>query len=310
MSGCVDPAADVAVDGEVRRRLERRFGDAVEGWLDGLPARLATLRDRWGLELDGVIPRGSMSVVLRCRTADGRRAVLKVAPDLERLAGETAALRHWAGVRVPQVLEADTEVGALLLEEVEPGTPLAASGHLPEPAELAALLAGLHRHGSPAAPFPPLSTRIAYLFESWRGPRGRDPALAELVRPELLDRGRQLAQRLDQDARSRVLLHGDLTPVNVLEGGEERGLVCIDPAPCVGDPAFDAVDLVLWQARTSRSISERTHALGRATGLRPQRLLSWCAAFAAMAAMDVAQASGPDRPEIAVLLALAGHVPG
>ncbi|OUC96640.1 hypothetical protein CA984_14275 [Streptosporangium minutum] len=40
------------------------------------------------------------------------------------------------------------------------------------------------------------------------------------------------------------LVHGDLHPGNVLDGGP-RGLVVIDPRPCVGDPAFDAVDWVL-----------------------------------------------------------------
>jgi streptomycin 6-kinase len=33
-----------------------------------------------------------------------------------------------------------------------------------------------------------------------------------------------------------------------LDGGVERGLVAIDPAPCRGDPAFDAVDPVYWRA--------------------------------------------------------------
>jgi streptomycin 6-kinase len=31
-----------------------------------------------------------------------------------------------------------------------------------------------------------------------------------------------------------------LTPSSILDGGAERGLVAIDPAPCLGDPAFDA----------------------------------------------------------------------
>lgn len=32
-------------------------------------------------EFGALIPRGSMSVVVRCDTADGRSAVLKIAPD-------------------------------------------------------------------------------------------------------------------------------------------------------------------------------------------------------------------------------------
>jgi hypothetical protein len=103
------------VDDDVRRRLARRFGPAVEPWLAGLPARIAALRDRWGLALDAVIPWGSMSVVLRCRTVDRQAAILKLAPDTRRLAREASALRHWAGRRAPTVLAADIDLGALLL---------------------------------------------------------------------------------------------------------------------------------------------------------------------------------------------------
>ena len=35
-------------------------------------------------------------------------------------------------------------------------------------------------------------------------------------------------------------------PGNVLVGGLARGLVAIDPRPCVGEAEFDAVDWVCW----------------------------------------------------------------
>lgn len=56
---------------------------------------------------------------------------------------------------------------------------------------------------------------------------------------------RQLARELAIDDREGALLHGDLHPGNVLDGGT-RGLVAIDPRSCVGDPAFDVVDWVFW----------------------------------------------------------------
>src|SRR5207245_1368477 len=60
-------------DEQVRQRLVRRFGDGVQSWLEELPGRLLALRERWSLELDAVILRGSMSVVFRCRTPQGQR---------------------------------------------------------------------------------------------------------------------------------------------------------------------------------------------------------------------------------------------
>src|SRR6266542_5999240 len=181
---------------EARPRLTRRFGDAVAPWLEELPGRLAALRDRWNLQLQDVIPRGSMSVVIRCQAPDDTRAVLKLSPDIQRLARETAALRHWSGGHVPQVLDADTGLGALLLEEITPGTTLRDIGRYPAVVDVGSLLMGLHRNDPPAEAFPPLSQRIAYLFTSWERPRRRDPRLVQLVPSELLDRGQRLAHRL------------------------------------------------------------------------------------------------------------------
>src|SRR5438477_5354968 len=84
--------ADVPGLDEARQRLVRRFGDGVRTWLEELPGHLLVLRERWSLEFDSVIPQGSMSVVIRCRTRPGQRAVLKISPDRERVAKETAGL--------------------------------------------------------------------------------------------------------------------------------------------------------------------------------------------------------------------------
>ena len=70
-------------------------------------------------------------------------------------------------------------------------------------------------------------------------------------------------------------MHGDLTPRNVLDDGPPRGLVAVDPAPCLGDAAFDAVDLVFWLADNIETITARATALAKAAGADPHRLLSW-----------------------------------
>ncbi len=101
----------------------------------------------------------------------------------------------------------------------------------------------------------------------------------------LYERGRRLATRLAQLGSQSVLLHGDLTPSNILDGGHERGLVAIDPAPCVG-----------------------TLQVAAATGCDGDRLLAWCAAFAAMNALDLAIEGGP-YARIEACLELASQTP-
>src|SRR5689334_5893280 len=100
-------AAVPALDAEVRTRLGRRFGPAVQPWLDGLPGVLAALAEEWQLAWGPLIRRGTMSVVCRCTMPDGRPAVLKVSPDRARIATEATALRHWTTPHAPTLYAAD-----------------------------------------------------------------------------------------------------------------------------------------------------------------------------------------------------------
>ena len=137
------------LDTQLRRRLGRRFGAEVERWLDELPPVLSELAERWQVELGSLIQRGSISVVIRCRTAQGRPAVLKVSPERRRILQEAATLDRWRTVHVPAVLAVDENVGAFLIEAIEPGTPLVKSPDYPRLERLAALITSLHAEGVP-----------------------------------------------------------------------------------------------------------------------------------------------------------------
>jgi streptomycin 6-kinase len=300
------------LDDGLRRRLVARYGDEVESWLDDLPPVLAKLAERWQVEFGSLIPRGHMSVVIECRTAAGSPAVLKVCPDRGRLANEAAALRRWNTAHVPAVLAADVSVGALLIEAIVPGTMFLESPTFPVP-DVARLLTSLHTAGTPDPSYPPLKRRVAYLFDSWARHRKRQPELIEVVSPDLFEQGRRFASGLAEQTSPTVLLHGDLTAVNVLYGGDQRGLVAIDPAPCLGDPAFDAIDLVLgpgqpanlWHADDVDAITARAVALAPAIGVDASWLLQWCTAFAGMTASELASESNNSDDRIRTLLALA-----
>jgi streptomycin 6-kinase len=121
---------------------------------------------------------------------------------------------------------------------------------------------------------------------------------------ERLRRGHKLARGLVADAHVPVLLHGDLHPGNILDGGAARGLVAIDPRPCVGEAAVDAVDWVFWAVDDPRAWEPRSRDLALALGVDHERLWAWCVAFAAMLAASKA-ARGAAADEVAALLALA-----
>jgi streptomycin 6-kinase len=246
---------------------------------------LAELSNRWGIECGELIQRGSMSVVIRCGDA-----VLKIGPDPQRIAREAAALSAWETPHVPEVLAVDEHRGALLLEAVVPGTPLSRS---PSVESVGELLRALHRAPDPS--YPPVGDHIEHLFASSRRLYELAPGLEALIPLDLYERSRELALRLAAEPAPTVLLHGDLTPVNVLDGGPARGLVAIDPSPCLGDPDFDAVDLVYFRAATVGEIEARAGALG-------PRVLDWCTAFAPMAALERAERGDPAEPFLSLAL--------
>jgi streptomycin 6-kinase len=291
-----------------RGRLIARFGaERVEPWWESLPTALAELAKRWQLALGDDVGRGNNSLVVRCQ-ADVRPAVLKLTPETEIAAAEAWALRSWEPTgRVPQVWGYDAAVSALLLEAIPNETPLWELGTAVEPGEVAGLIGELHRSGTPVlgTGVAPLAERIEFIFEHWIGRHGtRGEAVTRAVPVERLGRGRELARKLAADPGVPVLLHGDLHPGNVLDGGAARGLVAIDPRPCLGEAAVDAVDWVFWAVDDPRAWEPRGRELAHLLGLDHERLWAWCAAFAAMLATATA-ARGAPAEEIGALLALA-----
>jgi Ser/Thr protein kinase RdoA (MazF antagonist) len=84
--------------------------------------------------------------------------------------------------------------------------------------DVAQLLTSLHTAGPPDPAYPPLERHVAYLFDAWARHRKQQPELIEVVSPDLFERGRRLASGLAEQTSPAVLLHGDLTAVNVLYG--------------------------------------------------------------------------------------------
>jgi hypothetical protein len=148
---------------DARERLARRHSSpAFDAWWELLPQRTGALAERWGLELGEPIPRGNTSLLIRCRRA-GEGAVLKLTPEIELAAEEARALRAWGPSGcVPAVWAYEDD--ALLLEAIEPGTPIR-DGPRRDTEELRALLDGLH--AAPSDGFPSLAERVEFIYAHW-----------------------------------------------------------------------------------------------------------------------------------------------
>ncbi len=275
---------------EVRARLAGRFGPAVAGWCAELPGLLDAVAGQWQLRLGQAWPAGGTSVVVPCWSDGGSQLVLKLTPGLRIAADEAAALREWAASPHAVLLhDADLERGALLLERVQPGTRLADEPG-PWPLEdVAPMLSDLRQPAVPAtgSGLPDLRHRVDFVFELTRGRLRRHPAAAGGVPSGLLEDSRIAACALADDGPVG-LVHGDLHPGNVLRGGPGREMVAIDPRPCLGDPAFDAVDWVLAGGGGEAAVRNRIARLAGYLGeVDPDRVWAWCRGLAVVVAVSL-----------------------
>jgi streptomycin 6-kinase len=185
----------------------------------------------WGLELgEPVADQGASSVALHCEWPGGVAAV-KLSPDHAFAAEQVAMLRLFGSSgKVPAVLAADPDAGAVVLEAIVPGRMAEEMADAPTPAQWAELLAALHKVDPPVDPPRDLRGRAEEAFARI-GRRLAEPRIAARIDQAMWNRAIQRCDMLLDTQAGQVLLHGDLHLGNVLDGGS-RGLVAIDPKVC------------------------------------------------------------------------------
>jgi streptomycin 6-kinase len=266
--------------------VARHFGAQGRVWLDQLPARVERYAREWRLQVEQHLVGGLLSCCLAVRISDGTPAVLKLDGPWTPGEPEIRALGFWDGKAAPALLRSDAVGGALLLERIEPGSMFEGGATPADATRVAKLLRTLHAARPTvalAAEFPSLAEVVEMLITT-AGDEAEARSHAEAVALQpTLERARRTGARLfdawDGDA---ALLHGDLENKNILIC-RKRGLVAIDPFPCIGDRAYDAG---YWAATAppDERREQRCRLLAEALDLDPQRVRLW----ASVAALDFA----------------------
>ncbi len=245
-------------------------------WLDRLPHILRNLERRWSLTLGAPFEDASCAWAAPVRLAGGASAVLKLAMPHMEGEHEIQGLRFWNGDPTVRLLNADDDLGAMLLERCEPGTPLRTLPEREQDLVIAGILRRLWRSPSAPHPFRPLSAMMDYWSQEALAHTERWPD-AGLVRE-----GLRVFQELSRavPARDRVLAT-DLHAGNILRSLREPWLV-IDPKPFVGDPAYDATQhLFNSHARLSSDPISLISRIADLLELDRERIRQWTLARAA-----------------------------
>ncbi len=256
-----------------------RKGPKRAAWLERLPDTIRDLERRWSLTVEAPFDgkEATCSWVAPAALADGTSAVLKLGMPHMEGEHEISGLRFWDGNPTVRLIEADDDLGAMLLERGEPGTLLR---ELPEPEQdtvIAGLLRRLWRRPSEPHPFRPLSDLMAHWSRETQANAERWPD-AGIVRE-----GLRLFTELPRSAPAEVLLATDLHAGNVVRAQREPWLV-IDPKPFIGDAAYDATQHLLNCEVRLRSDPDRTiRHFADLLGVDHERVRLWTFARAAAA---------------------------
>lgn len=235
-----------------------------------LAAVVERLCERWGLTLSGEAPKGEWNTILAA-SRRGVPCVLKIAGPEHNAIDEAIALEAWNGNGAAQLLEADRDHGALLLERLDPDRTLR-TAELATAAEIGGRL--IHELAVPAPAGLPL---LADIVSQKPGIlRHRQGALGEPVPGRWIDIACGLACDLATDPGNQ-LVHGDLHYDNIL-AGSRRPWLAIDPKPVTGNPERSVAEL-MWDRIDEATQPHEIHALFAAltrTGmLHPDRARAW-----------------------------------
>lgn len=223
---------------EFARAVRAFRGAEGETWLRGLPATIEACAARWSLEVGPPFLPLSYNYVATATRDGGERFVLKLCfhGDAEA-ATEREALRLFEGRGSVRLLEADEELGALLLERLEPGTKLSELCDADDEgatSAAASVMRSLRRPAPPVHEFP----SVADWGRGFRRHRVNFNGTSGPLPARLFDEAETLFRDLNDSADEQVLLHADLHHGNIIAARREPWLA-IDPKGIVGDAAYE-----------------------------------------------------------------------
>lgn len=244
-----------------------------------LPRLVERMVEQWSLTLGDPFPNIEINYVAPATLPDGTRCVFKISRHIGELRNEIAALRLWDGRSACQLLEADEEHGALLIDRVEPGTMLVDVAETDDDAATVIAAGLLRQLWEPV--IEPADLRGLRPLESWCAAYDRNREA--LSRGEggfpaaIFERADALRRDLLASTPELTVLHGDVHHYNILRD-HRGGWLAIDPDGHAGDRCFDVCQF-FWNPRDQVSPqvnSRRLDIFCAELGLDRQRTKDWC----------------------------------
>lgn len=239
-----------------------REGEAGRAWLEALPNTVENLCQHWQLTIKGPVIHGYAGIAMLVQR-DKEECVLKVYWRDEDTDSAPVALKIWNGRGAVMVLEHEPQIGALLLEKLDPNRSL-------EQLEIgeAVMIAGrlLRRLAIPAPEHmrsvTDMAGQMVYSMQQRWEHYGRP------FSHQLLERVCEWTKELGP-ASDNLMTDYDLHYADILASQREPWLM-IDPKAIAGDPEFSLAQL-LWtrleEMEARRGLEYHFHTLVEAAEL-------------------------------------------
>jgi streptomycin 6-kinase len=292
----------VITSGKWANNIVDVYGDVGRKWLEKLPATIAAYADKWSLNILPPFEKLTYNYVTPATTTDGIPVVLKACVPNKEVTSEIEALQVFDGNGISRLLNADIEMGILLLERLLPGASLS---EMDDDEEVTRCVVSVMQNLCMPAPsnhnFISVSDWANRSFSVIRNSFGGNDAP---LPGDLIEIAQSYFKELTDPPNEQTLIHGDFHPQNILSS-ERSSWLAIDPKGVVGDPLYDMAVFVCQPPRQptqfdqKQFLARRIDQLAEELSVDKQLIIMWCIAHSVLSGCWSSVDHGGDRWKLA-----------